>query len=278
MSIYIILYNQFTKMSNQKKNLILITWASSIIGAEFSKYYSYSDDNLVYTLWRRSIDSCHNTQHLIVDLLQNNQIQEILLPILESLKNNLIEQVCIIHWSGKSKNELLWVTPIVDINNDGMDDEMYDAQICTLDNLYVCVSDFFKNNQLYDTIKFTVVGMWSLIDKFNSPIHKSMREINNIMRDKLRRIANEESNHHTIMLSLSTVATETEKKYRQFADQTYWLSGTDVVDKSIDTINNRKNIYEDLPIYKYHPLYDSYFKHETIDQRIDRFKKEIGIV
>ena len=51
------------------------------------------------------------------------------------------------------------MTPIIDINNDGMDDEMYDAQICTLDNLYVCVSDFFKNNQLYDTIKFTVVGM-----------------------------------------------------------------------------------------------------------------------
>ncbi|MEI6773457.1 MAG: hypothetical protein WCL18_01110 [bacterium] len=105
-----------------------------------------------------------------------------------------------------------------------------------------------------------------------------MREINTIMRDKLRSIAEEESNHHIVMLSLSTVATETEKKYRQFADQSYWLSGNDVVDKSISTINNRKNVYEDLPIYKYHPLYESYFKNETIDQRIERFKKEIGLI
>lgn len=159
-----------------------------------------------------------------------------------------------------------------------MDDEMYAAQIETFDNLYICVSDFFKKHGLYDTTKFTVVGMWSLIDKFTSPIHKSMREINNIMRDKLRIIAEEEGNHHTVMLSLSTVATETEKKYRQFADKTYRLSGNDVVDKSICTINNRKNIYEDLPIYKYHPLYDSYFKNETIDQRIERFKKEIWLI
>ena len=40
-----------------------------------------------------------------------------------------------------------------------MDDEMYDAQIHTFDNLYACVSDFFKRSYLYDATKFTVVGM-----------------------------------------------------------------------------------------------------------------------
>jgi hypothetical protein len=80
------------------------------------------------------------------------------------------------------------------------------------------------------------------------------------------------------MLSLSTVATDTEKLYRKFADQTYRLSWADVVDKSMSTLSHRKNAYEDIPIYKYHPLYASYFSHETNDQRRERFKREIGLI
>lgn len=263
---------------NNKKNIILITGVSSIIGEEFSRYYSYGSDNLVFTLGRKFIRSCGNTQHLIVDLLDYDKIKQKILFVLEQTKNDLIENVCIIHWAGKSKNELLGITPIIDLDGDDIDDEMFDSQIKTFDNLYDSVSSFFKQNNLYNEIKFTIIGMGSWIDKFNSPIHKSMREINNLMRDKLKLMAFENHNHHTIMLSLSTVATETEKQYRRFADQTYWLSGRDVVDKSIETINDWKNVYEDISIYRYHPLYESYFKNETNDQRIERFKREIGII
>lgn len=105
-----------------------------------------------------------------------------------------------------------------------------------------------------------------------------MREVNNIMRNEFEKIAQNNQNCHTIILSVSTVATESEKKYRRFADQTYWLSGHDVVDKSIETIMNRKNVYQDIPIYKYHPLYKSYFEDETNEQRIERFKREIGLI
>lgn len=249
------------------------------MGKEFAKYYNYNKENLVITLWRNQMkEYCENTQHLIVDLLDTQQIEDKLLPILEKSKNEMIENVYIIHGAGKAKNELLGVTPIIDKDNDGIDDEMYNAQIKTFDNIHSYINNFFKQDANYNKIKFTIVGMWSLIDRFNSPIHQSMRAVNNITRERLKKIAKKNSNYHTIMLSLSTVATETEKQYRKYADQTYWLSGSEVVDKSIETISHRENIYEDIAIYKYHPLYETYFKNETNEQRIERFKKEIGII
>ncbi|MEI6773458.1 MAG: hypothetical protein WCL18_01115 [bacterium] len=60
------------------------------MGAEFSKYYSYSEDNIVFTLSRKNIDVCKNTQHVMIDLLNNNQIQKKILPILVSLKDTLV--------------------------------------------------------------------------------------------------------------------------------------------------------------------------------------------
>ena len=264
---------------NKPKNLVFITGASNIIGEEFSKYYSYCSDALVFTLWRTPIQHhTSSTKHVLVDLLQKEQTMEKIISVLKPLKYELIKNVYLLHGAGKSKNELLGVTPIVDLDNDGMDDEMYAAQIDTFDNTYSCIHDFIKLQNKFDDIKFTIVGMWSLLDTCDSPIHKSMREINNIMRSKLQKMAQREPNHHTIMLSLSTVATSSEKQYRKFADQSYWLSWSEVVDKSIETISHRKNVYEDIPIYKYHPLYTSYFKHETNDQRIARFKREIGLI
>lgn len=263
---------------NVSKDLVFVTWSSSVIGECFSKYYGYCNDTLVFTLGRTPIiHQMKSTQHLIVDLLQKEQVMGNITSVLEPLRNELIKNVYIVHGAWKSKNELLWITPIIDLDADGMDDEMYAAQIETFDNTYSCVHDFIKLQKRFDDVKFTVVGMWSLLDTCDSPIHKSMREINNLMRSKLQILAKNESNHHTIMLSLSTVATESEKQYRKFADQSYWLSWSEVVDKSIETISHRKNIYEDIPIYKYHPLYESYFKYETNEQRIIRFKKEIGL-
>lgn len=264
---------------NKPKILVFITWASSVIGEEFSKYYSYCNDALVFTLGRTPIaHTTKSTQHLIIDLLQKEQLKDKIASVLEPLRNELIKNVYILHGAWKSKNELLWITPIVDLNNDGMDDEMYAAQIETFDNTYSCIHDFIKLQNKFDDIKFTIVGMWSLLDTCDSPIHKSMREINNIMRSKLQKMAQMEPNHHTIMLSLSTVATTSEKQYRKFADQSYRLSWSEVVDKSMETISHRKNIYEDISVYKYHPLYASYFKHETNEQRIARFKTEIGLI
>jgi hypothetical protein len=101
---------------------------------------------------------------------------------------------------------------------------MYAAQIQTFDNVYTAVYDFFVQKDLYQRMKFTVVGMGSLLDTIDSPIHTSMREINNKTRDLLSILAQKHDNHHTVMLSLSTVATDTEKLYRKFADQTYRLS------------------------------------------------------
>ena len=62
-------------------------------------------------------------------------------------------------------------------------------------------------------------------------------------------------NYHTITLSVSTVATITEISYRKFADQYYWLSGSEVVDKSIEYIDNRKHQYQDIEVFKKHPLF-----------------------
>lgn len=121
------------------------------------------------------------------------------------------------------------------------------------------------------------MSIGSLLDKYDSPIHYSMRHIHNMMRNILSDLSRLYENYHTLTLSVSTVASTTEILYRKYADQTYWLTGSEVVDKAVDSINKWQHVYEDIPIYKKHPLYETYFKHETVEQRIERFKKEIGL-
>jgi hypothetical protein len=139
---------------------------------------------------------------------------------------------------------------------------MYASQITTFEHLHEYVVNYLFQEWCLESIKMTIVALWSLIDKHPSPIHHSMRTLNNMMRDALSRLASENKNYHCVMTSVSTVATATEIVYRKYADQSYWLTWADVVDKSVEVIGARKNSYQDIEVYKKHPLFEIYFKNE----------------
>lgn len=150
--------------------------------------------------------------------------------------------------------------PIVDLDHDGIDDEMYAAQTITFSNIHEYMVSYLYHAGCLDKVKTTIVAFGSLLDKHLSPIHYSMRTLNNMMRDELRHLVDVYDTYHTVMISVSTVASATEIVYRKYADQTYWLTGAEVVDKAVDAINHWEHGYVDLPVYKRHPLYETYFK------------------
>lgn len=263
-------------MKSQK--IIIVTGISNVIGKEFMRYYSYTN-NIVIGISRTL--SCgygfKNAIELQIDLLDQKMIETKLKKIFLNLPWHNIQECVLIHTSGKAKNDALGIHTIIDVNKDGIDDEVYEAQIVTFDNLHEFLVEYLIQKKIFETIKMTIVGFGSLIDDRLSPIHYSMRSVNNIMREKFKLLSKTYAHYRAIILSASTIATEKEIKYRKYADQTYWLTGAEVVDKSISYIEGGDGGYMDIPIFKYHPLYQQYFKDETVDQLVSRFRREVGL-
>lgn len=262
-------------MESQKK-LIIVTGVSNVIGQEFMRYYSYYDDYVVIGLSRSKCEyGFRKAIALQVDLLDKQQIESSLQPYFRIVPWQLIRECMIIHTAGKAKNDGIHM--IIDADKDGIDDTVYHTQLTTFDNLHEFLVNYLTQEGVYRSIKITVVALASIIDEIESPIHFSMRSVNNLMRKKLQELTSQRSHYHAVILSTSTIATKVEVEYRKYADQTYWLHGCEVVDKAIPSIEDSRFGYHDVKIYKHHPLYHSYFKNETIAQLVARFKREIGL-
>lgn len=264
-----------------KKKIIIITGISNLIGKEFMRYYSYDDSNIVIGIWHTH--ECRygfkNSREVQIDLLMNQQIVAKLTPILSEITWANIERCIFIHSAGKAKNDELGIHTIIDNNGDGLDDEMYAAQVTTFTNLHEFLVGFLTKAGVFSSLHITLVGFGSLIDKrFEpSPIHRSIRGVNNITRKIFHELSRQYSNYAPLIFTVSTVATEKEKEYRKHADQTYWLLPSELVDKAMKYIDDTQLGYRDKHIYKTHPLFEFYYKNETTDQLVERYKREIGI-
>lgn len=263
------------------EKIIIVTGVSNIIGKEFLRYYSYDDSHMVIGISRSQFCnySFPNAKELLMDLLITEQITAQLTPLFDALNWTDVLECMIIHTSGKVKNDQLGTHQIKDIDGDGVDDEMYAAQITTFHNLHNFMVDYIKakSNDLFEKIQMTIVGFTSMMDFRYSPIHVSIKNVNDYMRQVFHKLSLN-YNYRVRLFALSTVATDKEKEFRAYADQTFWLTGTDVRRDSIPIITNKFLAkYHEEPLFTDHPVWHKLFEKETAEEIMQRFAKEIGI-
>ncbi len=266
-----------------KKNItkiIFVTGISNLIGFEYMKYYSYDDRHMIIGISRTQLCNygLQNSQEVQIDLLSNDQIISQLTPIMNAIDWTHIKECILIHTAGKAKNDELGIHIINDANGDGFDDEMFDAQINTFENLHSFLVSSLEQKGVFNSIRMVLVGFTSLMDLRYSPLHKSMRAINNVMRQRFLALSQQYFNYRAIIFFVSTIATEKELEYRKHADKTFWLSPEYLCNKSIPVIDDASVGYVPKKIFKNHPLYDVYFKNESIEQLVERYKRETGII
>lgn len=264
-----------------KNKIIIVTGISNSIGMEYMRYYSYDDDHMVIGISRTHLCNYgfYNSHEVQIDLLQASQVESKLSAVLADIEWDNIQECIVVHTCGKVKNDELGIHEIEDKDGDGLDDEMYNAQIVTFVNLHQVLVDYLIGRGVYETITITLVGFVSLTDRKKSSIHKSMRAVNNVMRKLFHKLGTDHFNYRTFVFALSTVATAKEIEYRKFADQTFWLLPAEVRSRTMFYINNMELMgHIPVDVFHDHPLYKKLFKKETNEQTRQRYMREIGLV
>ena len=186
----------------------------------------------------------------------------------------------IIHTAGKIKNELpakwkdildLLDFQTIDNDNDGIDDEVFKNTYIPLHNLISNMLRLYPNNKIR-------IGVILSVADFKEPIpatHKSMIKVNRLVRELLGWLLNKYNNISSRIISIWTMATESELKKRINWDKDYWIKPEAVSSALLDDMNDDKLWKQsDRSLFVPHPEYETYFKNETQEQVVERFKYE----
>ncbi len=109
-----------------------------------------------------------------------------------------------------------------------------------------------------------ICAFGSISDRLVIPLWKSYSTSKNKLREYI--IENINANTRGVFIDVSSTEKEEE---RPFADKTYWLKCSEVVERTIDSILNPRLNFQELFVIKPHPNYDKdYFKD------LDKLKKK----
>ncbi len=156
------------------KELFLITGASGKLGLAFIKQLK-KENKKILGLTRKKLE-IEGVQFLNADLLDENQIS----TALNSFDFSKFEEITFIHPVGKFKFESN-SSQIVDIDKDGIDDEVYATNVLTLKNTLKVLLRCLNKNQ-----KIKVCAFASISDKHDIPFWNSYTKSKNIIRGYLK--------------------------------------------------------------------------------------------
>ncbi len=109
-----------------------------------------------------------------------------------------------------------------------------------------------------------ICAFGSISDRLVIPLWKSY----SVSKNRLREYIIENINTNTRCVFVDVSSTEKEEE-RPFADKSYWLKCSEVVERTIDSILNSKLNFQELFVINPHPSYDkNYFKD------LDKLKKK----
>lgn len=224
---------------NQKK-LIIITGVSGDLGKAYYDHYSNDSSVKCIGITRQDFDTRYNWRKAdLTDKLQT-------MTAIKSIPLEGIEEIVLIHPVGKFKFEDE-NHAIIDHNKDGIDDEVYDSNIKTFQNTI---------EPLYERLgdrKLTICQFGSISDKYGVPYWNSYTQSKNKLRTIVKELSSQD-NTRGIFFDLSSVDTGNENKTRPCADKTYWITPKEVVEQSLQYINNTEK-FQEISLYRESPHY-----------------------
>lgn len=259
----------------------MVTGSSNSLGKAFLNAIANERD-ITVGLSRRgcTLDHVHD---ILVDLQDITQVKSKLYTLLTAIDTSKVTSVHLFHTASKVKNEFSDVQDprfiTRDVNQDGIDDEVFDCTFTTLKNtreaLITCLESIGKP----ELPKYINI-IWTLLDKKASEpaSHKSMVRTNKIIRDYVSDLCRQDPTYKWVCVSVWTIATENELMYRKYGEHQYWLKEAMVVDSILARNHVFINEFTDADLFVHNPRYEAYYKHETAEQMVERFKKEIGLL
>jgi hypothetical protein len=116
-------------------------------------------------------------------------------------------------------------TYLLDEDKDGIDDRALHSLVSTFKNVHSVTREIFDSHPM------SIGTVCSLTDhkSYIPDIFQSMVKTNWMLRKKLMKLVKSNNNNHAVVISASTVKTDTEKEFRKFCkDQKYRVSGEQV--------------------------------------------------
>lgn len=261
--------------------LNIVTGSSNSLGKTFLKHIANDDD---VTIWisRRWCDMS-NVINLKVDLLDKKETKKRLYDIFSTIDFKKISSIHIIHTAAKIKNELTGMEDpryiALDLDKDGIDDEVFNCTYTTFNNIHDIVVEFLKDIGKWTLPKYINI-IWTLLDKKNREpsSHKSMIKTNKLLRNYVLWLCEKDWTYKWVCVSVWTIATESELNHRKHWEHQYWLKESSVVSSILERNSVFVNEYSDVDLYVHNPRYEQYYKYETDEQMTERFKREIGLI
>lgn len=244
-----------------EKELFLITGASGKLGLSFIEQLK-KENKSVLGLARKDF-KIEGVELFKADLLNEGEISD----ALKAFDFTRFKTVTLIHPVGKFKFEKA-SSNIIDIDKDGIDDEVYATNVITLKNTLKVLLSSLNRNQ-----KIKVCAFGSISDKHDIPFWNSYTKSKNIIRGYLKDLC-EQNYIHALMSNVSTVDTGNENLLRPNADKTYWLHPDEIVSQTLPELVNISS-YKEIDLFKENPDFDEnyYLDHEAI---LKKWKNEMG--
>lgn len=254
--------------------LLIVTGANGALGKAFLDRFSKQHDFFCTGISRSRVDCKVNKVTYLenVDLLDAESVRK---KIDKELPLSQITEVLFVHPVGKFKFEKA-KEPEIDIDRDGIDDEVYRSNVETFNNvedpLLRLVKETGKINDL------SLCGFGSVSDRYKVPFWPSYSKSKDILRRLISgKTRQDSSTLHIkgVFINVSSVKTGNEKKLRPYADTTYWLQPDEIVDDSSDALTRNRIRYMEIDMFKpiagFNPAI--YYSEEAVRER---WMKEMG--
>ena len=168
-----------------------------------------------------------------------------------------IDEIVLIHSVGKFKFEPEG-NPEIDIDGDGIDDEVYKTNIETFLNILRSLLPRIENQHREGrALSLALCGLGSISDKYQVAYWSSYTKAKNVLRSIIYNLVQEKPESvRGLFVNVSTVDTENENELRPFADKTYWLKAKEIANASLPfVLGEESGSWKQVDVFKESPLF-----------------------
>ncbi len=248
--------------------LAIITGVNGALGKAYANRFSVQEQFKCIGISRSEV-SDKNLRVTYVENVDLLDAEKTRLLVANHLSLDNVSEVLLIHPVGKFKFEINQ-QPQLDVDGDGMDDEVYASNVITFKNIEGPLTEVVRQQgKITDLL---LCGFGSVSDRYKIPLWLSYSRAKDILRQYISvRARQNGSNIHVkgVFVNVSSVNTGNENKLRPFADKTHWLEPEEIVDDSFPVFFQRRirNIEMDVfnPIVGFDP--ERYYSIESVRER-----------
>lgn len=253
---------------------VIITGTTGRLGAEYLKYFQAKKEYKCLTIIRRKpLKLYKNVDYQFANLLNNKEVTK----AISEIDFTIYSEVIFIHPIGMFKFEK-YGKPVIDRDKDGIDDEIFASNVKTFQNIFLPLKrKIKKEKEKGHDIKFTIFAFGSITDDYNIPFWQSYSKSKHYLKKIIKDAINENViSARGVFVNVSTVDTGNERNLRPYAKRKYWLTPQEIVKVSLKILNEKKNKWTKMSLYKAHPKFDPtwYTNHENV---LKRWENEMGL-